>query len=368
MPTPATQPPPHATPSTHDGAGMRSVVTVGVFDGVHKGHRALIAACRQIARATKSAGAARPGSQTSEPRVITIVLDPHPASVLAPNQEPARLTTFARRERLLKEAGADAVVRLEPTAELLNLSPAGFVDKVVQEYRPIAWVEGPDFRFGKGRAGDVQTLRQFGKALEAASTADEGFTVHVVGEKEPIEAVLTDHSIVPCRSTVARWLVSHGRVRDAAEILGTFYTLDGTVERGDRRGRTIGYPTANIACENLVPADGVYAGTATLGDGRRFAAAISIGTKPTFASGEDPPRAVEAYLLDAPLHDGGPNLAGLPEYGWRIELTLISYLRDQVKFASLDDLLDQLARDCERTRQIYQESTGTGTLAPARVS
>lgn len=341
---------------------MRSVVTVGVFDGVHKGHAALIGKAKEIAeryRQDVSHGAARPGSQShdgatrpgSPIRVVVIVLDPHPVSVLAPGREPARLTTFAQRERLLLEGGADAVVRTEPSIEMLSLTPRAFVEEVVKAYRPVAWVAGPDFRFGKGRAGDVETLRRLGAENPAANQSNAGFDVHVVGEEGQVEAVLTDHSIVPCRSTVVRWLVSHGRVRDAAAVLNYFYRISARVVRGDRRGRTIGYPTANLETTNLLPADGVYAGRARVEDGRTFAAAISVGTKPTFTP-DAVVRTLEAYLLDAPKSADGPSIEGLAEYGWEVELEFLSYIRDQVKFDSLEGLVAQIERDCERVREI----------------
>jgi riboflavin kinase / FMN adenylyltransferase len=302
--------------------GSRSVLTIGSFDGVHVAHAALVARARELA-----AGGAR---------VVVMALDPHPATVLRPQSAPGRLTTFGQRAELLKRAGADEVVRLEPTPELLSLTPAEFVAGVVRDYAPVAFVEGPDFRFGKGRAGNVGTLAELGATYD--------FRVVL---QEPVELALSDNTVVRASSTIARWLIQHGRVRDAALVLGREYELRGEVVRGDRRGRTIGYPTANLATECLPPADGVYSGSARLPDGREFLAAVSVGTKPTFG---EHGRAVEAYLLDAP-HEGAA-IKGLPEYGWQLALTFSHWLRDQARYHTIEPLLEQMDRDCARAREL----------------
>jgi riboflavin kinase/FMN adenylyltransferase len=308
----------------------RTVVTIGTFDGVHRGHAALVGRARELAEAA--------GHNT---RVVTLAFDPHPASVLAPERTPARLTTFDQRARFLGAAGADEVVRLEPTGELLSLSPNAFVERLVAELHPAAIVEGPDFRFGHARAGDVTTLRSLGEEL--------GFTVEVV---PPVEAVLDDGSLVRASSSIARWLLQHGRVRDAAAVLGRPYEMVGTVERGDRRGRTIGYPTANLVSPNMIPADGVYAGRAILDDGRELVAAISVGDKPTFGGAT---RAVEAYILpDGDRPGQWSTLPGLPEYGWGLRLRFEHWIREQIRFDGLPALLAQMERDCDRVRNIMR--------------
>ncbi|MCA9286977.1 MAG: bifunctional riboflavin kinase/FMN adenylyltransferase [Phycisphaerales bacterium] len=326
----------------------RTILARGTFDGVHLGHRAIVAeACRLADRAGEREGA--------RPRVVTLAFDPHPAAVLRPAAEPARLTTFDRRSELLRAAGADAVVRLEPTPDLLGLSPERFVDRLAAEHAPLAIVEGPDFRFGKGRAGDVAALRRLGRERSEA----EQFAVRVV---EPVETVLGDHSIVTASSTLARWLLERGRVADVARVLGEPYRIEGMVVRGDRRGRTLGYPTANLAPESTLPADGVYAGLARAslaqgpshpraGEDRSFVAAISVGTKPQFSPGQTA-RTIEAFLLDVERSPGSDVIPGLPEYGWRLSLDMIGYVRDQARFESVDALLRQMGRDCERVREI----------------
>jgi riboflavin kinase/FMN adenylyltransferase len=277
-------------------------------------------------------------------RVVVMSFDPHPASVLRPGGEPARLTSWADRERLLRAAGADEVVRLEPTRELLGLAPAVFVSSLVARYSPAAFVEGADFRFGKGRAGDLAMLEELGRG--------HGFSVERI---DAVEVALSDHTVARASSSLVRWLLEHGRVTDAARVLGREYELEGEVVSGDRRGRTIGYPTANLRTECLAPGDGVYAGVGVLPDGREVPAAISVGTKPTFGANE---RAVEAFLMTGTAQNPGPGrpgspgawgaLPGLPEYGWRLRLRFVAWVRDQMKYGSVDELLAQMARDCAR--------------------
>lgn len=319
----------------------RSIITIGNFDGVHLGHAALVRCAREVAR-------------TSGARVVVLAFDPHPAAVLRPGSEPAQLTMWARRAELLREIGADDVVKLEPGPELLGKSPAEFVAWLQKEFAPLAIVEGPDFRFGRGRSGDVTVLAELGR--------EAGFTVEIV---KAVEARLSDESVVPVSSTLARLLISHGRMQDAAAVLGRAYEVEGVVVRGDRRGRSIGYPTANLRTECLLPADGVYAGVGVLPDGaggRRVAAAISVGDKPTFGGSE---RTIEAYLMGTDMSHGQATapgqdvsawepLPGLPEYDWPLRLEVGHWLRDQAKYGSLEGLLKQMQRDCERTFELVE--------------
>lgn len=305
--------------------GQRSVITIGNFDGVHLGHQALLRHARTLAHAQNA-------------RVIALAFDPHPTSLLRPGQEPPRLTTFTQRQAYLLEAGADEVHRLMPTPDLLDLSPADFVQQVVMPLEPVALVEGPDFHFGKGRTGTPQVLAKLGE--------QRGFAVHIF---PPVEIDLADQLIVTCASTRVRWLLSRGRITDVTRVLGRSYILDGVVIQGDQRGRTIGIPTANIATEQMLPALGVYAGLATLPDGRRFPAAISVSTRPTFdGSGSR----CEVHVLDIASAQGAANLPGLPEYGWPIQISLISWLRDDLKLPGLEAIKGQIARDIARVRQL----------------
>jgi riboflavin kinase/FMN adenylyltransferase len=238
-----------------------SVLSIGTFDGVHLGHQSLIRRAREIADR-------HPGA-----RVVALVFKPNPLEVLRPEQAPARLSMFEHRRHWILSAGADEVVRLEPTPEFLAETPEQFVHWCVEKFNPIAFVEGDDFHFGRARAGTNAVLAEFGRSF--------GFTVDVV---PTCTVALTDHQLVPARSTIVRWLLSCGRARDAAIVLGRPYELGGTVVRGDRRGRTIGFPTANLETSTLIPADGVYAAVAHLPDSRTLPAALSVGTKPTFGA------------------------------------------------------------------------------------
>lgn len=306
-----------------------SVITIGSFDGVHRGHAALVAAARA------RADAAAPGT-----RVIALVFDPHPLTLINPETAPPRLSRFVDRARLLRDAGADDVIRLEPSPELLGHSPEAFIDRQVERFAPIAFVEGADFRFGRGRAGDT--------ALLAALGTTRHFQAIVL---DPVEVTLDDHSIVPASSTLCRWLLKHGRVRDAARVLGRPHALPGTVVPGDRRGRTIGFPTANIQTDVLAPGDGVYAAWAALPDGRRHPAAVNVGARPTFAGAS---RTIEAHLLleSASRGTAWAPVQGLPEYGWPVTLEFIGRLRDQARFAGIDALVAQLHRDRARAAEV----------------
>jgi riboflavin kinase/FMN adenylyltransferase len=309
-----------------------SVVTIGSFDGVHRAHAALLARARQIAGGCG--------------RVIAMAFDPHPASVLS--TAPPRLTTWERRRRLLLQAGADEVVRLEPTEATLSLDPAGFVEHRLMPLGVSDVVEGPDFRFGRGRAGDIGVLAALGRGF--------GFAVHIV----PTERVtLDDHTHPRVSSTLTRWLLEHGRVRDAAALLGRPHLLEGQVIRGDRIGRTIGVPTANIDPETMPPGHGVYAAVAELPDGARHLAALNIGTRPTLSGVA---RRVEAHLIGLRPADDGPQIQGLPEYGWRLGLHLHARMRDEMRFESIAHLREQIGRDLGRIQALLAE----GMLTEAR--
>lgn len=308
---------------------MPSVLTIGNFDGVHAGHRAIIAKARAIA-------------DRREARVVAMTFEPHPAAVLRPDAVPPRLCGIDEKVQRLREAGADHVALLEPTAELLGLSPDRFIDRIVAEHHPIAFVEGDDFRFGKGRAGDVKHLEQLGK--------QHGFDVAVADE---VDVTLANLHVAPVGSSLTRWLIGRGRVTDAARCLGRPYSLTATVARGEQRGRTIDIPTANLdpadLAGHILPADGVYAGTATLHDPGSsphdsFPAAISVGVKPTFGRKQ---LTIEAHLLDYRPDD--PDAL----YGSRITLAFDRWVRDQYPFPGLDALVAQLQRDLEIIRKGY---------------
>ncbi len=298
-----------------------AIITIGNFDGVHLGHQSLIAAARDMARELGG-------------RAVAISFNPHPAAVLRPGQEPPLLMTVEARRRAILEAGADEVILLTPAPEILSLSPDRFIDHLKGLHNLRGLVEGPDFRFGANRAGSVATL------AELSRTKD--FSLRII---EPLSAPLTDQLIAPVSSSLIRWLIGCGRVADAAICLGRAFSLEGLVIEGEKRGRTLGVPTANLRIDPqmMLPADGVYAGRADV-DGRTHAAAISIGVKPTFSEAE---RTVEVHLLD---------FSG-DLYGRRLQVQLLRWLRDQQRFPNLPSLKRQLEHDVGRAAHYQRLGT-----------
>jgi len=294
------------------------VLTVGNFDGVHVGHQRIVQRCAELA--------GRGGCAA-----VAMTFDPPPDLVLRPGDMPQRITPTDVKAKLLREVGADYVVVATSTASLLEMSPQEFIEQVIiGRFAPSAVVEGENFRFGHGRSGDVETL---------ASDAAGGFEVHVV---EPVTLELPGG---PQRvsSTLIRRLISAGDVEAANRCLGGAFVLFGEVIRGTGRGaEQLGFPTANVqTCEQIIPADGVYAGRARCGDDE-YLAAISIGTRPTLGSG---PRAVEAYLMDLP-----PDRSDF--YGRQLALAFEARLRGQAAFDSTADLKAQIAKDVKRVREL----------------
>ena len=306
----------------------QSVISIGNFDGVHRGHGAILDAAGAVVR--------RLGA-----KVVAMTFDPHPATVLSSGAAPQRLMSLAGKRRALLAAGADHVIVLESTLALLGEAPDQFVQWLCDAYQPVAIVEGSGFRFGKGRRGDLGQLRQMGGSL--------GFEVVEVGT---YELALSGLLVAPVSSSLIRWLVACGRVADAALCLGRPYGLTGRVATGERRGRSIGVPTANLAtadvAEFMVPAHGVYAGQVELPGGESHPAAISIGTKPTFGNNEP---VIEAHLLDfaGDLSDQ------------TLTVRFARWLRDQQPFPDLAALCRQLGRDIEQTRRWH----GLGLLRAA---
>ncbi len=304
---------------------------VGNFDGVHVGHAAL------AERARRSADALGENA-----RLVVLAFDPHPSTALRPEACPPRLSSFAQRRGWFAELGVDEVVRLRPTPVVLSLSPEAFIQWLASEHGMRAIVEGPDFHFGARRAGDVALLTRLGQ--------EQGFGVEIV---EPIEVDLSDQSIVRASSSAARWLIEHGRMLDARRILGRPYQLIGEIVQGDRRGRELGFPTANMRAEQLLPADGVYACRAMLDDDREFDAALSIGTNPQFNADGTIGRRAEAYLLDVPRD--GDAIEGLREYGWTLRLDVHAWIREQMTFDGVDALVAQIDRDVARVGGLIED-------------
>ncbi len=295
-------------------------ITVGNFDGVHVGHQALLARARVLAG--------------SSGQVVAVTFDPHPAMLLKPELAPPAVQTLQERRECLVKYGADDVHVINTTKELLTMSAEQFMAWLREQIAFECIVEGPDFHFGKDRAGDINTLRAIG--------LKNNFTVDQV---EPVEVALSDASSAVASSSLLRWLLQHGRVNDVAAVLGRAYQLTGVVQKGDQRGRTLGWPTANIATgARLIPSDGIYAGIATLPTGARKRAAISIGTKPTFGVHA---RTVEAFVLD--------HKAPVDDYGWTLTLEFSRWLRGQTRFDGVQALLEQMNIDAQRTRHEIAE-------------
>ncbi|MFO0894846.1 MAG: bifunctional riboflavin kinase/FMN adenylyltransferase [Phycisphaerales bacterium] len=296
-------------------------ITIGNFDGVHLGHQALVGRCRAVA-----------GPQG---RCVAVTLDPHPVAVLRPLEAPRRLQTLSDRIAALKAAGADEVTVLDTTRGFLAKSPEEFIRSLRGTLPFDVIVEGSEFRFGRGRAGSVESLRALGRV--------DGFRVE---EVPAVEAALSDGSVVPVSSTLVRWLLAQGRVACAARALGRPFALAGRVVRGDQRGRTLGFPTANLDHGDIaLPADGIYAGQALLPDGSLRAAAISVGNKPSFGGSE---RLCEAHIL------GFQGLA--QEYGWTLRLHFLEWLRPQFSYSQLEPLIAQISADVQAVRTLIPET------------
>ncbi len=285
--------------------------------------------------------------------VLAVAFDPHPASVLAAERQPPRLCSRERKRALLLSAGADRVQMVEPTRELLSMEPREFVQRVVHEHAAVGFVEGDDFRFGKGRRGDVEMLEALGREM--------GFETHVV---EPVRADLRSLENVVVSSSLIRWLVGLGRVRDAAVCLDRPFEMTAGVVRGERRGRTLGIPTANLDpadyADHALPADGVYAGSAAFlemnGEPAEYPAAISIGTKPAF---DGTGVTVEAHLPGYAPAD--------PDALYERPLTLrfTRFLRDQWPYPGLEPLLSQIGRDLEGVGRACQAREAADEAASA---
>jgi riboflavin kinase / FMN adenylyltransferase len=288
------------------------VVAIGNFDGVHRGHAALLAA------ATRLAGLDRP--------VVAVTFDPHPLVLLAPERFRPPLTTVAERAWLLQAVGADHVVALQTTPELLGLSPEAFFDRVVRgSLAARGMVEGFNFRFGRERAGSNDTLRTLCRQAGIEFSEVPPFTL---GGR-------------PVSSSRIRDALMAGDIRGATELLGRPYRVTGVVGTGARRGRTIGFPTANLdRVETLLPGNGVY-GVRVGSEVGRFAGAAHVGPNATF--GEDA-RKVEVYLLD---------FAG-DLYGQTLSVDFIGRIRGTEKFSTVDALIRQMTLDVAEARRLVQ--------------
>lgn len=296
--------------------GERSVVTIGAYDGLHRGHVAVISSVVQRAR------------QVGE-RSAVVTFDRHPASVVRPESAPLLLTSLEQRIELLKQTGLDAVVVLEFDEAASAEEAEDFIRRVfVEGLCAKEIIVGEDFHFGRGRRGDVQLLSTLGK--------DHDFVV------TPLQLQRSESQDI-ISSTAIRAAVKSGDIATANTMLGRNIEISGQVVHGDERGRTIGFPTANVDVAEgfIVPADGVYAAKCRTESGDRFACAVNIGKRPTFYGSADR-SLVECHLLD---------FTG-DLYGQVLAVEFVERLRDEQRFDGLDALKEQLRSDVDRARQI----------------
>lgn len=286
-------------------------VSIGNFDGVHRGHRAMVAALIRNAH------------QRDVPAVV-FTFDPHPISILRPRQAPPPLATAERKLALFERLGVDTVIVYPTDMELLRLTADEFFQQVVRgTLAATGLVEGPNFFFGHDRLGTIESLREF--------CAHSGISLEI------IQPEIHHGRLVS--STEIRGLVLSGRVAEAGDLLGEPYSVSGLVVHGAERGRTIGFPTANLSeIKTVLPPDGVYAGRCWH-LGRDYPAGINLGPNPTFGDGE---RKFEAHL------DGFTG----DLYGRTIEIEFLDRLRDTRPFAGVTELQAQLRQDIERVRAL----------------
>ncbi|MEX0993649.1 MAG: bifunctional riboflavin kinase/FAD synthetase [Solirubrobacterales bacterium] len=299
-------------------------IALGTFDGVHLGHRRVI-------------GAAIDRAARSRLRSCVVTFDPHPERVLRPDRPLKLLSTLAIKAERIGELGADELVAIPFTTELSRMSAEEFCAGVLAKRLGATYVSvGANFRFGRGAEGDASTL-----------VAQSQFETETVA--------LVEWHGAPISSTRIRELVQRGDVRDAAELLGAPFALEGEVVSGDKRGRELGVPTANIAAAQdlVMPAAGVYAGIVRA-RGRDVPSAINIGVRPTFGSGGE--LVVEAHLIDFD--------ADL--YGETLRVSFLERLREELKFDSADELVAQMRRDVGASREIARSATGAARASSGR--
>jgi len=286
---------------------QKNCVVIGIFDGVHRGHQELLRLAGGIGR------------------VVVLTFFPHPTSVFAPERTPPQLVPLEDRIHLLMDKGADEVVVLDFTPEFAAMSPDEFIEKILIEKLKAAHVViGENFTFGHKAAGTAQYLQEH----------KHGFEVTIVK--------LEENRGAPVSSTRIRHLIADGDIERAADLLTRNFYLKGPVVHGEKRGREIGYPTANIGLDSLatIPADGIYAGYLSVGEDK-WPAAISIGTNPTFPGVRG--RQVEAYALDQ---------TDLDLYEHIATVEFVARLRDTLKFDGLEPLLEQMAQDCLDAKRV----------------
>ena len=315
-----------------EGIGHGWAVTIGNFDGVHRGHQEILRRTGVAAHAAHAIG------------VAAITFDPHPMALLHPDRAPGILTPLPYRIGLLEQYGVDCLIILRDGLRVFNMSPKDFVDDLlVRRLGPKVIVEGGDFHFGYGRSGTVQTLREMGETRGFSVVVVDSFTIRDAEGRPSV-----------CSSSHIRELLGDGAVRAAGEILGRPYRLMGRTVPGRGIGTQLGFPTANIhALEQIVPAEGVYAGFAIISETmdtllaptQRMPAVFSIGRAKTFVT--DHPLLLEAHILDRTLGD---------LHGKWLAMDFVECLRGQQRFESRDALAAQIAADCDKARGILAEN------------
>ena len=296
------------------------MVTIGAYDGVHLGHRAVIAQVR--ARAAELGAAS-----------VVVTFDRHPASVVRPESAPKLLTDPAQKLELLASTGVDATLVVPFDAAASTEAPADFVRRVLVGALAVRGViVGEDFHFGHKRGGSVALLREMSVQHDF-----EVVPLRLVARADGVDE--------PVSSTAIRRALAGGDVKRAAAMLGRDHEVRGTVGKGDQRGRTIGFPTANVEVDPVtcLPADGVYAARVVLPDGSRHDAAVNLGRRPTFHD------RAEHSLLEAHLLDFAGDL-----YGKRLRVSFAAFLRGERKFNGVDDLRAQLQHDIAHARAALQ--------------
>jgi riboflavin kinase/FMN adenylyltransferase len=303
------------------------VLTIGNFDGVHIGHQEILAVAKQAAEKRCT-------------QLVAMTFEPHPVAVLYPERAPGVLTPLEIKTDLLAQYGVDYLIVLEDSSELLNLSPAAFVERfLVDHIQPSAVVEGQDFNFGVERAGDISSLKKLGSA--------SGFEVLTVG---PRKIKLSTGQTVRVSSTIIRYMLEGGHAADAAIALGRPYRLIEKVVPGRGIGTNLGFPTLNMKKpRQVIPAEGVYAGLVRIGgsiwdvlkSNEEIRAVYSIGQARTY--GDEFPLLIEAHLLTG---DAGDLI------GKFMAMDFIQHIRNQHKFNTPQELTKQIAKDCEAARRI----------------
>ena len=296
-----------------------TVITIGTFDGLHRGHREVIS---KICNRAKAVGK----------KSLLVTFRPHPLSIISAGKAPALLTSYDEKKEILTECGIDYVVFLPFNNDLANYDPREFVkDFLIDRFGLSELIVGYDHRFGKGGAGDAHLLKTLGKEMD--------FSVEVV------PPLLKDGR--PISSSAIRGYLSSGDVRSASENLGRLYSFVGEVVAGDKRGRKLGFPTANIKVSNeqdevkLIPLEGIYAVIVQVGR-KQYSGALHIGPRPTFL---DLDKVIELYIIDFKADI----------YGKKVKVECVEYIRDITSFESAIDLISQMNNDVERVREILEE-------------